>query len=54
MADTSKLTAAVQNLSSDVDALIASQATAQAAIDAATQAVTDVDTKVKTATPPAA
>ena len=51
MADTSKLTAAVGKLSTDVDALIASESGTQPAIDAATSAVEAVDAKVTAATP---
>ncbi len=51
MADTSKLTAAVTQLSTDVDELItAGQTGGQAAIDAATTAVEGVDAKVTAAT----
>lgn len=51
MADTSKLTASVNKLSTDVDALLASSANDQPAIDAAQQAVDAVDQKVLAATP---
>jgi len=51
MADTSKLTAAVAQLSTDVDALVAAgQAGGQAAVDAATASVEAVDKKVTDAT----
>lgn len=50
MADVSKLNDAVTKLSTDVDALIASQAAVQPAIDSATAAVTAVDDKVVAAT----
>ena len=53
MADTSKLTAAVSKLATDVQALIASDANNQAAIDAATSAVAAVDATVAAATPAA-
>jgi outer membrane murein-binding lipoprotein Lpp len=55
MADLSKLNAAVQQLSADVDKLIAADTTTvQPAIDAATTAVQAVDAKVVAAIPPAA
>lgn len=51
MADTSKLTASVDTLSKDVDALIsAAQSGGQPAVDAATAAVEAVDKKVTDAT----
>ena len=51
MADTSKLTAAVAQLSTDVDALVAAgQSGGQAAVDAATASVEAVDKKVTDAT----
>jgi outer membrane murein-binding lipoprotein Lpp len=53
MADLSKLNAAVTQLSTDVDALIAANAAVQPAIDTATSAVQAVDAKVVAATTPA-
>ena len=51
MADTSKLTASVAKLSTDVDALLASSANDQPAIDAAQAVVDAADAKVVAATP---
>lgn len=52
MSDLSKLNSTTAKLSTDVDALIASQTSDQPAIDAATAAVQAVDDKVIAATPP--
>ena len=54
MADTSKLTASVTKLTTDIDAFLAAQANDQPAIDAAQQAVDAADAKVVAATPPTA
>lgn len=52
MADTSKLTASVGKLSTDVDAFIAAQGPdPQPAIDAAQQVVDGADAKIVSATP---
>lgn len=53
MADTTKLTAAVAQLGTDVSKLLASSANDQPAIDAATAAVTALDQQVVTSTPAA-
>lgn len=51
MADFTRLNASVSKLATDVDALIASQATTQGSVDAAADAVDAVDAKVVAATP---
>jgi hypothetical protein len=51
MADTTKLTASVAKLTTDVGAFLASQANDQPAVDAAQLAVDAVDAKIVAATP---